>query len=840
MKKLLITLGILLAAVPAVKAQIVGDGYYRVQNATTKRYVSMIDNKGSVDLISQRADLEALVTLKNWDDVESNPGTILYCTQVGDAYNLASQGSDTYSIIKYNLNVRDNNDGTYTPYGQKDGVRLYLNDSYDDEDIGYMGTNGKDTRKWYIKPFAANGDNYFGLKPQLKAKDGNYYQTFYAAFPFSFVNKDMKAYTVSKVSYGMAVLSEVSGNVPAATPVIVKAASQLATQNRLNLLVSQDAAPATNLLRGVYFCNDVRGTHRNVVENDVNTMRVLSTAADGSLVFAKGTEKYIAANTAYLTVPEGTPDVLRVVTQEEYDAMTIDPIVVRAKSYTVEYGDPLPTLEYEVEGSNPRGGQPVLACQAKAGSPVGTYEITVDASSLQNIEVKTVAGTLTITKAPLTISAGTYTKKQGEAVPQLALTYSGFKNGETEAVLTKKPTATCEVTAESAPGEYVVTVAGAEAENYAISYNNGKVIVTEADPVTITANSYTREYGEANPAFAFTAAGATLEGTPEIVCEATPASPVGTYPILVRQGSVKNYNVAYVAGTLTVTKAPLTISAGVYTKKQGEAMPELTPDYSGFKNDETEAVLTTKPTVGCEATADSAPGEYEITVSGAEAENYAISYVNGKLIVTEPDAIVITAKSYEREYGEENPVFEFTTEGAELDGKPELVCEATATSAVGTYAITLVEGSVKNFKVVFVPGTLTITKAPLTITANDCTFEQDTELPEFTATYAGFKNNETEDVLTVKPVFTTVATAQSEPGTYEIVASGAEAENYSITYVSGTLTVTASSGIAGLMAQKKSFNVYDMQGRLVRRNVRSLQGLPQGLYIVNGMKVVVR
>ena len=269
-------------------------------------------------------------------------------------------------------------------------------------------------------------------------------------------------------------------------------------------------------------------------------------------------------------------------------------------------------------------------------------------------------------------------------------------------------------------------------------------------------------------------------------------------------------------------------------------MPEMPLTFAGFKNGETEAVLTKQPTVACEATAESLPGEYAVTVSGAEAANYDITFVPGKLIVNEPDAVIITARSYEREYGDANPVFEYTTEGAELEGNPELVCEATVTSSVGTYAITLAEGSVKNLKVVFVPGTLTVTKAPLTITANDCTFEKETELPEFTATYLGFKNNDTEDVLTAKPVFTTVVTPQSEPGTYEIVVSGAEAENYAITFVNGTLTVTPSSGIEELMAQKKSFNVYNLQGRIVRRNVKSLQGLPQGMYIVNGLKVVVR
>ena len=121
-----------------------------------------------------------------------------------------------------------------------------------------------------------------------------------------------------------------------------------------------------------------------------------------------------------------------------------------------------------------------------------------------------------------------------------------------------------------------------------------------AQPVTITAKSYTREYGEANPTFEFSSEGETLVGTPTISCEATATSPVGIYPIIISKGSVENGKDTYVNGTLTITKAPLTISAGNYTKKQGESMPEFKPIYSGFKNGESSAVLKKQPTAHSE------------------------------------------------------------------------------------------------------------------------------------------------------------------------------------------------------------------------------------------------
>ena len=151
---------------------------------------------------------------------------------------------------------------------------------------------------------------------------------------------------------------------------------------------------------------------------------------------------------------------------------------------------------------------------------------------------------------------------------------------------------------------------------------------------TFIANSYTREYGEANPTFEYTVEGEAVSGEPEIVCDATILSPAGEYPIIIKVGTVDGESVAYANGVLTITKAPLTIKAGTYSRKQGEENPEFTLTYEGFKNGETEAVLTTMPKVTCAATVASKAGEYAVVVSGAEAQNYEMTYVNGTLTVT--------------------------------------------------------------------------------------------------------------------------------------------------------------------------------------------------------------
>ncbi|MBR1687317.1 MAG: hypothetical protein IJ710_02165, partial [Prevotella sp.] len=234
-----------------------------------------------------------------------------------------------------------------------------------------------------------------------------------------------------------------------------------------------------------------------------------------------------------------------------------------------------------------------------------------------------------------------------------------------------------------------------------------------------------------------------------------------------------------------------------------------------------------------------APGTYELTLTGGEAENYAFEFTAGTLTVIEADPITLTARSYQRTYGDDNPAFEFDSEGAALSGEPEITCEATAESPVGEYPIVITKGGVQNYNDSYVNGTLTITKATLTVSVDNAVRDTSQPNPDFTIHIDGFKNGETESVLISMPVAQTDATADSEPGEYAIVVSGGEALNYDFVYVDGILTITYPTGIDGITFARP-VDVYTLGGVLVRHNVTSLSGLSDGVYIVNGRKVLVK
>src|SRR5207247_10470840 len=207
------------------------------------------------------------------------------------------------------------------------------------------------------------------------------------------------------------------------------------------------------------------------------------------------------------------------------------------------------------------------------------------------------AGTLTVTKASLTVTADDKTKTYGAGIPALTVSYAGFVNGDTSASLGGTLSVTTTATAGSAVGSYPITASGQTSGNYTISYVAGTLTVTKAS-LTGTADDKTNTYGAANPALTVSYAGfvngdtsASLSGTLSVATTATAASAAGSYPITASGQTSGNYTIAYVAGTLTVTKASLTVTAEDKTKTYGAGNPALTVSYAGFVNGDTSASL---------------------------------------------------------------------------------------------------------------------------------------------------------------------------------------------------------------------------------------------------------
>ncbi len=120
-------------------------------------------------------------------------------------------------------------------------------------------------------------------------------------------------------------------------------------------------------------------------------------------------------------------------------------------------------------------------------------------------------------------------------------------------------------------GTYTITSSYQGDTNYGAS-TSGPVTVTikpRTGPggvaaLTVTVTNATRPYGQGNPAFGYSVTGTLVNGdtnstavtgVPVYSTAAISISPAGTYPISVADLNSNNYVVAFVNGTLTVTKA---------------------------------------------------------------------------------------------------------------------------------------------------------------------------------------------------------------------------------------------------------------------------------------------
>ena len=116
------------------------------------------------------------------------------------------------------------------------------------------------------------------------------------------------------------------------------------------------------------------------------------------------------------------------------------------------------------------------------------------------------------------------------------------------------------------------------------------------------------------------------------------------------------------------------------------------------------------------------------------------------------------------------------------------------TAASGTYAGNVVLTSGTTSVTVATLGSI-IAPALLTVTADNKTRPFGANNPAFTLTYSGFANADTPSSITTLPTAVTTATPASIAGTYPITPGGAVAANYTLKYVSGTLTVTLTNVI---------------------------------------------
>jgi hypothetical protein len=499
-------------------------------------------------------------------------------------------------------------------------------------------------------------------------------------------------------------------------------------------------------------------------------------------------------------------------------------------------GAPAPTIDWG-DGSSSTSdtsGCNVSICDLPGShvyAAAGTYHVTVtwhagccipNSASLYIVVFP--APTLTVT-ANASGQYGTAPNLSGLSPGNPAI---GYSLGSEAANVTGALTCSTTAVASSPAGSYPISnCTGLSDPGFDIVYDyfGSSYSVTQA-PLTVTADNQSRPYGSANPPLTATLSGfvlgqnlATSGVTGAAACSttATASSPVGTYMITCSQGTLSSANYSFnpfVAGTMTVTKVPLTVTADNQSRSYGSSNPPLTATLSGFVLGQDLATSGVTGTASCTTTAASSSpgGSYPITCTqgSLSSANYSFApFVPGTLTVTKV-ALTVTADNQSRPYGSANPPLTATLSGfvlgqnlasSDVTGAASCSTSATSSSSGGSYPITCTQGSLSSADYSFGPfptGTLTVTKVALTVTADNQSRQFGSANPLLTATLSGFvlgQNLASSDVTGTASCATT-ATTYSPGGSYPITCTKGtlSSADYSfMPFVPGTLTVTFSA-----------------------------------------------
>ena len=457
-----------------------------------------------------------------------------------------------------------------------------------------------------------------------------------------------------------------------------------------------------------------------------------------------------------------------------------------------------PTTVDGVGGSIAWSGAPSVPTST---SGVGTYNLSY-AGSLALSNYTFVAGPAVpwyVTARPITVTASRTGKTYGAADPALSYTEGGLGrvNGDTF-------TGALSRSGGSGVGDYAISQGSLGlGGNYSLSYNGATFSISPA-PLTVTGNSGSVTYnGASQSASGFSATG-LVNGETASVLTGVSASGSGTNAgsyAVVPTGTAANYTLSFANGNLVIAKAAATVT-GNSASKTYNGVSQSTSGFSatGLVNGETASVLTAVSASGSGTNA----GSYAVVPTGTDA-NYTLSFVNGNLNVT-PAPLTVTANNAAKTYdglayqgGNGLVVSGFVNgEGNSLvTGTPTYAGSAQGATNAGAYTISvagLTAGN--NYSLSFVNGQLLISKAHLTVTANDANRFVGSVNPAFSATLSGFVHGETLATSGVSgsAAFSTSADITTPVGTAAIVAKQGSlaAGNYDFaSFKDGTLTLSA-------------------------------------------------
>ena len=496
---------------------------------------------------------------------------------------------------------------------------------------------------------------------------------------------------------------------------------------------------------------------------------------------------------------------------------TIEPLELtitvadNGKTYGEVDQDPISTWEPSVTLINPSDLGSIFV-QRESGENRGTYVIEAQYTHNDNYKVNVVTGTYTISAADMVLN-----------VSSLAATYDGIDHTPTVSVTNAATNAVVD------PSEYTLEFT----RDGVTSTDITAVDFVKAGSIDIKLTSKGVNYtnnGDATKTFVISAAELPVETIAACVYDGNKHEPVSIsglsdpsdytveYTDNVKAGTASyvitghgNYDGKTKSGSFTIEKAELTVSAqpADTTVVFGSEVPTLWYTVSGFVVGEDESVLTTKPTFMTAYTTTTAAGSEEAVVKAtdAEADNYAFSYVDGKITVAKATlvSLEVAPESFEYDGSEHKPTSVVVKDnlGNVVNSSEYTVKyyrDGTETSDFtngGSITVKAFSNGVNYDKTGEPEGRYEITKKALTITASGTVvYGKEASAIHFDYDYDTFVGADSETsndfdgtLVATAPSYTTTTAVGTHADYVEV--SGVTSNNYEINFKPGSLEVTA-------------------------------------------------
>ncbi|MBB6610168.1 T9SS type A sorting domain-containing protein [Pontibacter sp. Tf4] len=476
-------------------------------------------------------------------------------------------------------------------------------------------------------------------------------------------------------------------------------------------------------------------------------------------------------------------------------------VSVTADALSKVYGETDPALTYTVTSGSVVSGDNFTGKLARdKGEDVGDYAVKLGDLSLgNNYSLSLVPGTtFGITPKAITVTpVANQSKIYGSQDPVFAYTNTALVGSDAFSG------ALARASGEDAGTYAILQGSLALNSNYTLNFTPGLMFRINPKEVTASITASDKVYDGTTLAMAVGAIPNELVGSDKVEVSVTNArfsdKNAGTGKTVTADVAISNGNYS-LSSTTASTKAAITAKPITGSFVAASRLYDGTVNASA-SNLSLVGVITgddVQLTGGAATFANKHVGNGKTvslagaSLTGDDKDNYSLTTIATASANITPKPASVTSDANTKVYGASDPTLTGSMSGFIAGDGITAAFSRSSGETVGNYSITATlspEAALSNYSISYTPANFEITKAQLTVTADNKSRVYGDPNPQLTISYSGFVRSESESVLTHKPEISTSATITSNVGNYPITVSGGEATNYSFVYEAGVLII---------------------------------------------------